>query len=119
MFVAYVGDEPAGFVFAQAPIAKDPLCGLVAAIGVVPEYRGKKIGMSLLQKAHNYIKEKGYLHSFVGTSESNVASRALYGRMGYKPVFRLLQFVKATRVVNIPEDLLPHNFNELRPLETQ
>jgi len=115
MFVAYIRDEPVGLVVTQAPIPvfKDPMCGLIAVIGVLPEYREKKIGMSLLQKAHNYIIEKGYEYSFVGTSESNLASRALYHRMGYHPVYRILKFVKVIKDVNIPRDLLPHNFNEL------
>ena len=116
LFVACVKDELVGFVIARAPLLKDPVCGHIAAIGVLPEYRREKIGMSLLQKAHNHIIEKGYEYSFVGTSESNVASRALYHKMGYKPVYRILQFVKATKDVNIPRDLLPPTLNELRPL---
>lgn len=94
-----------------------PLCGHIAAIGVLPQYRREKIGMSLLQKAHNYIIGKGYEYSFLGTSESNVASRSLYHRMGYHPVYRILKLVKVIKDVNIPRDLLPHKFNELCPLQ--
>lgn len=117
IIVAHIGDEPVGFVFACAPIAKDPVCGHIAGIGVLPEYRRDKIGMSLLQKAHNYIVDKGFEYSFVGTAEDNLASNALYRKMGYEPAYRLLKFEKTIRPVKVPKDLTPHDFNGLRPLE--
>jgi len=115
LFVAFLGDKAVGFVYARTPTGGE--YGHIAAIGTVPEHRGKKIGTCLLQKAHNYIIGKGYEYSFVGSSESNTASRALYSKMGYQPVYRILKFVKTTRAVNISRDLFPHDFDELQPLE--
>jgi len=117
MLVAYLGEEAVGFALVRTPTANDRAYGHIAAIGTLPEHRGKKIGTSLLQKAHNYIIENGYEYSFVGTSENNLPSRALYGKMGYEPVYRILKFVKVTRAINISRDLVSHDFNDLRPLE--
>jgi len=117
LYVAYLGGQAVGFVFARAPIGDDRAYGHIAAIGTLPEHRGKKVGMSLLQKAHNHILERGYERSFVGTSESNLASRALYHKMGYRSAYRILKFVKAAKSSNIARDLSPHDLNDLRPLE--
>jgi len=114
LFVASLGDEAVGFVFARTPTGGE--YGHIAAIGTVPGHRGKKIGTSLMQKAHNHIIGKGYDLSFVGTSESNLSSRALYHKMGYRSVYRILKFVRATKTTNIARDLMPHELNDLRPL---
>jgi len=113
-FVASLGDEAVGFVFARTPTGSE--YGHIAAIGTMPEHRGKKVGTCLLQKAHNYLVGKGYEHSFVGTSESNLTSRALYRKMGYQGVYRILKFIKATKGINIARDLMPHELNDLHPL---
>lgn len=117
LYVAYLGVEAVGFVLARTPTGNNHAYEHIAAMGILPEHRGKKIGMSLLQKAHNYILEKGFEYSFVGTSESNLASRALYGKMSYQSVYRILKFVKATKATNIARDLTTHELNDLSPLE--
>jgi len=116
-FVAFLGDEAVGFILTRAPTDDVRVYGHIAAMGTMPESRGKKIGSSLLQKAHNYIVERGYKYSFVGTSESNLASRALYGKMGYQPAYRILKFVKVVRAVDISRDLTTHYYNGLCPLK--
>jgi GNAT superfamily N-acetyltransferase len=117
LYVAYLGDEPVGFVYARAPATEGREYGHIAAIGTVPERSGQRIGTSLLQRAHDYIIDKGYERSFVGTSECNMTSLALYRKMGYRPAYRILKFVKVARAVDISRDLIPHDFEELRPLE--
>jgi len=112
--VAFLGDEAVGFVYARTQTGRE--YGHIAAIGTVPEHRGKKIGTSLMQRAHNHILEKGYERSFVGTSEGNTSSRALYQKMGYQVVYRILKFVKAGKATDIARDLMPHNLNDLHDL---
>jgi len=114
LFVAFLGDEAVGFVFARTPTGGE--YGHIAAIGTLPEYRGRKIGTCLLQKAHNYLVGKGHEYSFVGTSESNQYSRALYHKMGYQSIYRILKFIRATKATNIARDLMPHDLNDLSPL---
>jgi len=50
---------------------------------VVPERRGQRLGRALLEAAMRHAKERGAAHIDLGTSEDDVAARALYESAGF------------------------------------
>jgi ribosomal protein S18 acetylase RimI-like enzyme len=50
---------------------------------VVPERRGEGLGRALLEAAMAYSRERGAAHIDLGTSEDDVAARALYESAGF------------------------------------
>jgi ribosomal protein S18 acetylase RimI-like enzyme len=50
---------------------------------VVPERRGQGLGRALLEAAMRHAKERGAAHIDLGTSEDDVAARALYESAGF------------------------------------
>jgi ribosomal protein S18 acetylase RimI-like enzyme len=50
---------------------------------VVPERRGQGLGRGLLEAAMHHAKERGAAHIDLGTSEDDVAARALYESAGF------------------------------------
>ena len=55
----------------------------LAELYVVPELRGRGLGRALLGAAITLARERGADHMDLGTSEDDVAARALYERMGF------------------------------------
>lgn len=55
----------------------------VAELYVVPALRGRGIGRALLEAAIAAARERGADHMDLGTSEDDVAARALYERLGF------------------------------------
>jgi ribosomal protein S18 acetylase RimI-like enzyme len=50
---------------------------------VVPGRRGQGLGRALMEAAIELAREKGATHMDLGTSEDDVAARALYERLGF------------------------------------
>ena len=55
----------------------------LAELYVVPDLRGRGIGRALLEAAIALARERGADHMDLGTSEDDVAARALYERLGF------------------------------------
>jgi ribosomal protein S18 acetylase RimI-like enzyme len=55
----------------------------LAELYVVPAQRGRGLGRALLEAAMELARERGADHIDLGTSEDDVAARALYERMGF------------------------------------
>jgi ribosomal protein S18 acetylase RimI-like enzyme len=55
----------------------------LAELYVVPPLRGRGLGRALLEAAMDLARERGADHMDLGTSESDVAARALYERSGF------------------------------------
>ena len=55
----------------------------LAELYVVPDLRGRGIGRALLEAAIDRARERGADHMDLGTSEDDVAARALYTRLGF------------------------------------
>jgi ribosomal protein S18 acetylase RimI-like enzyme len=56
----------------------------LAELYVVPALRGRGIGRALMQAAIDLARREGADHMDLGTSEDDVAARALYERMGFR-----------------------------------
>lgn len=88
-FVALLGSTFAGFIYLTIDHAfTDPkaLAGAIAGIGVLARYRGKKIGIRLLNHAIDYFKDKGVEYLICEVYEKNEPSRRMFEGMGMKIV---------------------------------
>lgn len=56
----------------------------LAELYVVPDRRGQGLGRALLEAAIELARREGADHMDLGTSEDDVAARALYERMGFR-----------------------------------
>jgi ribosomal protein S18 acetylase RimI-like enzyme len=83
--VLFAGDEPDGF--AQLRFRPSLYTGALDAhleeLYVVPARRGHGLGRALLEAAMDHARERGAAHIDLGTSEDDVAARALYESAGF------------------------------------
>ncbi|MFQ6068882.1 MAG: GNAT family N-acetyltransferase [Candidatus Bathyarchaeia archaeon] len=101
--VALVRNETVGFVKGFMPRSKyRPAHGVIADIGVFPEFRRKGIAYALISEIHECFKKYGCKYSYVGTPKTNHPAIRLYQKAGYKPVFELINFEKTLAT--------PHSF---------
>jgi ribosomal protein S18 acetylase RimI-like enzyme len=79
------GNGPDGF--AQLRFRPSLYTGVLDAyleeLYVVPERRSQGLGRALLEAAMRHAKERGAAHIDLGTSEDDVAARALYESAGF------------------------------------
>ena len=85
VMVLLAGNGPDGF--AQLRFRPSLYTGALDAyleeLYVVPERRGQGLGRALLEAAMRHAKERGAAHIDLGTSEDDVAARALYESAGF------------------------------------
>lgn len=58
--------------------------GFIYDIFVKKEFRGKGIGLTLVEKAQSYCREKGYSRILLMVSVNNETAIGLYSKMGFK-----------------------------------
>jgi ribosomal protein S18 acetylase RimI-like enzyme len=71
--------------------------GGMYGVATLPGHTRKGISTSLMNKAHQYFKEKGYRFSFLGTSQSLIAYE-FYKKLGYIDMFEYSSAYKVIRV---------------------
>jgi ribosomal protein S18 acetylase RimI-like enzyme len=83
--VLFAGEGPEGF--AQLRFRPSLYTGALDAyleeLYVVPERRGQGLGRALLEAAMEHARQRGAAHIDLGTSEADVAARALYESAGF------------------------------------
>jgi GNAT superfamily N-acetyltransferase len=83
--VLFTGDGPDGF--AELRFRPSLYTGAFDAyleeLYVVPERRGRGLGRALLEAAMEHARERGAARMDLGTSETDVAARALYESAGF------------------------------------
>jgi ribosomal protein S18 acetylase RimI-like enzyme len=83
--VLFAGEGPDGFT--QLRFRPSLYTGALDAhleeLYVVPERRGRGLGRALLEAAMEYARGRGAAHIDLGTSEDDVAARALYESGGF------------------------------------
>jgi GNAT superfamily N-acetyltransferase len=95
IYIALDGDRAVGFsvAFLMKDFSEGDLLGVFRAqrgrieeLYVVPEYRGKGIASTLMQKMEIFLKEKGCDYIFVGVHAFNQNAHELYKHLGYADV---------------------------------
>jgi len=85
LVVLLAGDEPHGL--AELRFRPSLYTGVLDAyleeLYVVPDHRGRGIGRALLEAAMDHARQRGAAHIDLGTSETDVAARALYESAGF------------------------------------
>jgi ribosomal protein S18 acetylase RimI-like enzyme len=86
-FVVLLGGEGAAEGLAvlrfRPAIFSQTLECYLAELYVVPDRRGQGLGRALMEAAMDVAREKGADHMDLGTSEDDVAARALYESLGF------------------------------------
>jgi GNAT superfamily N-acetyltransferase len=84
MTVLLVGDGPHGFAQLRfRPWVYDGLHSYLEELYVVPAMRGRGLGRALLETALETARGAGATNMELGTSEDDVAARALYEKLGF------------------------------------
>jgi GNAT superfamily N-acetyltransferase len=83
--VLFGGDGPDGFAELRfrPSLYTGALDAYLEELYVVPERRGQGLGRALLEAAMEHARERGAAHIDLGTSEADVAARALYESAGF------------------------------------
>lgn len=83
--VLFAGDGPDGFAQLRfrPSLSTGALDAYLEELYVVPERRGRGLGRALLEAAMEHARERGAAHLDLGTSENDVAARALYESAGF------------------------------------
>jgi ribosomal protein S18 acetylase RimI-like enzyme len=93
--VALLKNETVGFIKGFIPKSKyRPAHGVIANLGVFPEFRRKGIAYALINEIHRCFKKYGCRYSYVGTPKTNRPAITFYQKVGYKPFFELISFEK-------------------------
>jgi ribosomal protein S18 acetylase RimI-like enzyme len=79
------GDGPDGLAVLRfrPALATESLECYLAELYVVPERRGQGLGRALMEAAIELARREGAGHMDLGTSEDDVAARALYESLGF------------------------------------
>src|SRR5687767_11583552 len=79
------GDGPDGFAQLRfrPSLYTGELDAYLEELYVVPEHRGHGLGRALLEAAMDHSQRRGAAHIDLGTSEDDVAARALYESAGF------------------------------------
>jgi GNAT superfamily N-acetyltransferase len=83
--VLFAGDGPDGFASLRfrPSLYTGTLDAYLEELYVVPERRGQGVGRALLEASMQHARERGAAHIDLGTSEADVAARALYESAGF------------------------------------
>jgi ribosomal protein S18 acetylase RimI-like enzyme len=83
--VLFGGDGPDGFAELRfrPSLYTGALDAYLEELYVAPDRRGQGLGRALLEAAMEHARERGAAHIDLGTSEADVAARALYESAGF------------------------------------
>lgn len=101
--VAFDDATPIGFVLQGMREVNGQKVSWNGGTGIIPEYRGKKLGLPLMEEAEKLLKEHGVSTATLEALSENKAAISLYEKYGYKIEDDLL-FLAANGIL---EDELP------------
>ncbi|MFD1206124.1 GNAT family N-acetyltransferase [Sporosarcina contaminans] len=102
--VAYDGTDPIGFVLQGIREVDGQKISWNGGTGIIPEYRGRRLGYSLMEEAEKRILERNVSVATLESLSENKAAISLYENCGYQVEDELL-FLRANgRIVSqLPE----------------
>jgi ribosomal protein S18 acetylase RimI-like enzyme len=90
VYIAYTGDKPSGIILIDPKgVAGSPY---IKSVAVYPEFRGKRIGASLLSFAEELFRGRSK-YIFLCVSSFNRRAQKFYDRNGYKVVGELKDYI--------------------------
>lgn len=87
--VAKINKEITGFIIGEICAEEPPATGHILTIDVLPKHRRKGIGLKLLQRLENILRDEGVKICFLEVREDNVAALSLYLKQGYRKIGKL------------------------------
>ena len=90
---------PVGFVLQGIKEVDGQKISWNGGTGIIPEYRGKKLGLSLMKEAEKLIKAQNVSVATLEALSENKAAISLYEKCGYKVEDDLL-FLSATEILD-------------------
>ncbi|QTD41815.1 GNAT family N-acetyltransferase [Sporosarcina sp. Te-1] len=97
--VAYDGADPIGFVLQGIREVDGQKISWNGGTGIIPEYRGKKLGVALMKEAEKCMMEHQVSVATLETLSENKAAIALYEKCGYQVEDDLL-FLRANGILD-------------------
>lgn len=97
--VAYDGAVPFGFVLQGIREVDGQKISWNGGTGIIPEYRGRKLGIPLMEEAEKLLKENNVSVATLEALSENKPAISLYEKCGYKVEDDLL-FLRANGVLN-------------------
>lgn len=98
IFIAWYGDDIAGFVAGWMALDQDPLNfpelashGFISDIYVSPRWRGKDIAQRLLGTMETHLREQGARRLRIQSLARNAAALAAYRGFGFEPLEIVLE----------------------------
>ena len=76
-------------------------------IGTLPEYRGRGLAKSLLERLHGKMREKGAAVCFLEVRSRNAAALALYEKLGYERISVRRDYYPDDDAIVMKRSLLP------------
>jgi ribosomal protein S18 acetylase RimI-like enzyme len=97
--VAKINDRVAGFIFGfiRKESKYDPSNGVLAGIGVFPEFRRIGVGRVLIAELFKVFRKHRCAYSLVGTLKINTPAIKLYRTTRYLPIFEQMDFQRIIR----------------------
>jgi len=83
-FIAEWNGEPVGCVNAYVDKKREEKKGFIRTLGVIPEFRRRGIGRTLVEKAIESIRERGMKRVDAWTEKDRVACKSLFLSMGFQ-----------------------------------
>lgn len=97
--VAFDGTDPVGFVLQGIREVDGQKISWNGGTGIIPEYRGRKLGYTLIEEAEKLIKELNVSVATLEALSENKAAISLYEKCGYKVEDDLL-FLRANEILD-------------------
>jgi ribosomal-protein-alanine N-acetyltransferase len=89
---AKIDGEIAGFIIASIYAEKKSLAGHILTIDVVPQYRRKGVGSSLMKAVEDIFRKKNVRTSHLEVREDNSTAVKLYEKLGYRKIGKLKNY---------------------------
>lgn len=101
--VALVEGQPVGFIVADARwVDHRGRCGEIHEWVVLPEYRQRKIGKKLFERAVEHLRQKGMNRIGLWVGEGNQRAFNIYNKMGFKVTGRWGEWVRLEKQLTAP-----------------
>lgn len=79
VFIAYLDDQPAGFVVCF----QKGSAGYISVLTVLPDYRGNRYSIPLVYRALDYLQSRGLKDIYIKVEPENVPAYRLYQKIGF------------------------------------